>query len=65
MLIPVELSNRESLMKSAMTSLIDKVVNQYSSLLMLLVVDLVVFIVDLANPSLLSCHWRSIASLIR
>ncbi|KAH7658582.1 Chaperonin ATPase protein [Dioscorea alata] len=52
MAIPVELSDRESLVKSAATSLNSKVVSQYSSLLAPLAVDAVLSVVDPANPSL-------------
>ncbi|XP_039143354.1 T-complex protein 1 subunit delta [Dioscorea cayenensis subsp. rotundata] len=52
MAIPVELSDRESLVKSAATSLNSKVVSQYSSLLAPLAVDAVLTVVDPANPSL-------------
>ena len=48
--VPVELSNRESLIKSASTSLNSKVVSQYSSLLAPLAVDSVLSVVDPLNP---------------
>lgn len=47
---PVELSDRESLVKSASTSLNSKVVSQYSSLLAPLAVDCVLNVVDPAKP---------------
>ena len=52
MAVPVELSDCESLIKSASTSLNSKVVSQYSSLLALLAVDYVLSIVDPAKPDI-------------
>ncbi|KAJ6794205.1 putative T-complex protein 1 subunit delta [Iris pallida] len=52
MSVPVELSDRESLVKSAATSLNSKVVSQYSSLLAPLAVDAVLTVVDPAHPDL-------------
>ncbi|CAA2980452.1 T-complex 1 subunit delta [Olea europaea subsp. europaea] len=52
MAIPVELSDRDSLVKSASTSLNSKVVSQYSSLLAPLAVDAVLSVVDPAKPDL-------------
>ncbi|XP_002974704.2 T-complex protein 1 subunit delta [Selaginella moellendorffii] len=50
MAIPVELSDREALVKNASTSLNSKVVSQYSSLLAPLAVDAVLNVVDPARP---------------
>ena len=50
MAIPLDLSDRESLIKSASTSLNSKVVSQYSSLLAPLAVDAVLNVVDPASP---------------
>ncbi|KAI4365819.1 hypothetical protein MLD38_021773 [Melastoma candidum] len=52
MSVPVELSDRESLIKSASTSLNSKVVSQYSSLLAPLAVDAVLSVVDPQKPDL-------------
>uniref|UniRef100_A0A1D1YEB8 T-complex protein 1 subunit delta n=1 Tax=Anthurium amnicola TaxID=1678845 RepID=A0A1D1YEB8_9ARAE len=52
MSVPLELSDRESLIKSAATSLNSKVVSQYSSLLAPLAVDAVLSVVDPARPDL-------------
>ncbi|CAA6671407.1 unnamed protein product [Spirodela intermedia] len=52
MSVPLELSDRESLVKSAATSLNSKVVSQYSSLLAPLAVDSVLSVVDPARPDL-------------
>ncbi|KAJ0610893.1 putative chaperonin ATPase [Helianthus annuus] len=52
MAVPVELSDRVSLVKSASTSLNSKVVSQYSSLLAPLAVDSVLSVVDPAKPDL-------------
>ncbi|KAK9986295.1 hypothetical protein SO802_031246 [Lithocarpus litseifolius] len=52
MVVPVELSDRESLIKFASTPLNSKVVSQYSSLLALLTVDSVLFVVDPAKPDI-------------
>ncbi|XP_052179975.1 T-complex protein 1 subunit delta [Diospyros lotus] len=52
MAVPVELSDRDSLIKSASTSLNSKVVSQYSTLLAPLAVDAVLFVVDPAKPDL-------------
>ena len=52
MSVPLELSDRESLVKSAATSLNSKVVSQYSSLLAPLAVDAVLSVVDPARPDL-------------
>jgi phosphoribosylformylglycinamidine (FGAM) synthase PurS component len=46
MAIPVELSDRDSLVKSASTSLYNKVVSQYSTLLALLAVDVVLSVAE-------------------
>ncbi|KAF9611233.1 hypothetical protein IFM89_027783 [Coptis chinensis] len=46
MAVPVELSDRDSLVKSASTSLNSKVVSQYSTLLAPLAVDVVLSVVD-------------------
>ncbi|KAF9623831.1 hypothetical protein IFM89_005416 [Coptis chinensis] len=46
MAVPVELSDRDSLVKSASTSLNSKVASQYSTLLALLAVDAVLSVVD-------------------
>ncbi|BBN14746.1 T-complex protein 1 subunit delta [Marchantia polymorpha subsp. ruderalis] len=51
MAVPVELSDRESLVKSASTSLNSKVVSQYSSLLAPLAVDAVLNVIDPARPN--------------
>ncbi|PIA33457.1 hypothetical protein AQUCO_04100113v1 [Aquilegia coerulea] len=53
MAVPVELSDRDSLVKSASTSLNSKVVSQYSSLLAPLAVDAVLSVVDSAKPDLI------------
>ncbi|KNA14842.1 hypothetical protein SOVF_103640 [Spinacia oleracea] len=50
MAVPLELSDRESLVKSASTSLNSKVVSQYSSLLAPLAVDAVLSAVDPEKP---------------
>nr|GMD38890.1 T-complex protein 1 subunit delta [Ipomoea batatas] len=52
MAIPVELSDRDSLVKSASTALNSKVVSQYSTLLAPLAVDSVLSVVDSAKPDL-------------
>ncbi|GER51168.1 T-complex protein 1 subunit delta [Striga asiatica] len=52
MALPVELSDRESLVKSASTSLNSKVISQYSSLLAPLAVDAVLSLVDPQKPDL-------------
>ncbi|KAJ4973339.1 hypothetical protein NE237_006513 [Protea cynaroides] len=52
MAVPVELSDRDSLVKSASTSLNSKVVSQYSTLLAPLAVDAVLSVVDPAKPDL-------------
>ncbi|PKA54842.1 T-complex protein 1 subunit epsilon [Apostasia shenzhenica] len=52
MAIPLELSDRDSLVKSAATSLNSKVVSQYSSLLAPLAVDAVLSVVDPDHPDL-------------
>ncbi|XP_047327011.1 T-complex protein 1 subunit delta-like [Impatiens glandulifera] len=52
MAVPVELSDRDSLVKSASTSLNSKVVSQYSTLLAPLAVDSVLSVVDPAKPDL-------------
>ncbi|KAM0831751.1 hypothetical protein ACQ4PT_065327 [Festuca glaucescens] len=53
MAIPVELSDRDSLVKSASTALNSKVVSQYSSLLAPLAVNAALSVVDPAHPELL------------
>ncbi|KAG5233938.1 T-complex protein [Salix suchowensis] len=52
MAVPLELTDRDSLIKSASTSLNSKVVSQYSSLLAPLAVDAVLSVVDPAKPDL-------------
>ncbi|GAB2215623.1 hypothetical protein Drorol1_Dr00020012 [Drosera rotundifolia] len=52
MAVPVELTDRESLVKSASTSLNSKVVSQYSTLLAPLAVDAVLSVVDNVKPDL-------------
>ncbi|KAH9802157.1 T-complex protein 1 subunit delta [Citrus sinensis] len=52
MAVPVELSDRDSLVKSASTSLNSKVVSQYSTLLAPLAVDSVLSVVDPCKPDL-------------
>ncbi|GFY95635.1 TCP-1/cpn60 chaperonin family protein [Actinidia rufa] len=52
MAVPVELSDRDSLIKSASTSLNSKVVSQYSSLLAPIAVDSVLSVVDPEKPDL-------------
>ncbi|ERN06187.1 hypothetical protein AMTRI_Chr06g170660 [Amborella trichopoda] len=52
MAVPLELSDRDSLIKSASTSLNSKVVSQYSTLLAPLAVDSVLAVVDPAKPDL-------------
>ncbi|KAL5072866.1 hypothetical protein RYX36_011850 [Vicia faba] len=52
MAVPVELSNRESLVKSASTSLNSKVVSQYSSLLAPIAVDSFLSVVDSDKPNM-------------
>ena len=52
MTIPVELSDRDSLVKSASTSLNSKVIIQYSMLLAPLVVDTALFVVDATKPDM-------------
>lgn len=49
MATPVALSDRESLLKSAMTSLSSKVVSQYSNLLAPITVDAVLRVIDPAT----------------
>lgn len=56
MAIPVELSNRDLLLKSASTSLNSKVVSQYSSLLAPLAVDAVLSVVDPDRPTSVDLH---------
>merc|ERR1712241_984751 len=51
MATPVQLSDRESLLKSATTSLNSKVVSQYSNILSPLVVDAVTKVIDPASDS--------------
>lgn len=48
---PVELNDRESLLKSASTSLNSKVVSQYSSVLSPIIVDAVLKVIDPATAS--------------
>mgnify|MGYP003571949786 CR=1 FL=1 len=50
--IPVDLSDRETLLKSASTSLNSKVVSQYSSVLSPIAVDAVMKIIDPASPDI-------------
>eukprot|EP00898_Chlorokybus_atmophyticus_P007926 jgi/Chlat1/8134/Chrsp75S07578 len=50
MAIPIELTDRESLLKSATTSLASKVVSQYSSLLAPMAVDCVLRVIDPDRP---------------
>uniref|UniRef100_A0A2N9I0C5 T-complex protein 1 subunit delta n=1 Tax=Fagus sylvatica TaxID=28930 RepID=A0A2N9I0C5_FAGSY len=52
MAIPIELTDRDSLVKSASTSLNSKVVSQYSTLLAPLAVDSVLSVVDPAKPEI-------------
>ncbi|KMS97523.1 hypothetical protein BVRB_5g126360 [Beta vulgaris subsp. vulgaris] len=52
MAVPLELSDRDSLVKSASTSLNSKVVSQYSSLLAPLAVDAVLSVVDPGKPDM-------------
>lgn len=52
MAVPLDLSDRDSLLKAAATSLNSKVVSQYSSLLAPLAVDAVLSVVDPAQPDL-------------
>lgn len=58
MAIPIELSERDSLVKSASTVLNSKVVCQYSSLLSQLVIDATLALVDPAHPDLLDLRSR-------
>jgi len=58
MSIPLELSDRESLLKSATTSLNSKVVSQYSNILSPLCVDAVLKIIDPATAT--NCDLRDI-----
>ncbi|GBG89754.1 hypothetical protein CBR_g49606 [Chara braunii] len=51
MAVPVELSDRDSLVKSASTALSSKVVSQYSSLLAPMAVDCVLHVLDPARPN--------------
>ncbi|XP_071785366.1 T-complex protein 1 subunit delta-like [Asterias amurensis] len=51
MAVPIDLSDRETLIKSASTSLNSKVVSQYSSLLAPLSVDAVLRIIDPKSPN--------------
>lgn len=53
MAVPVELSDRDSLVQSASTALNSKVVSQYSTLLAPLAVDAVLSVVDPAKPDLI------------
>ena len=53
MAIPIELTDRDSLIKSASTALNSKVVSQYSTLLAPLAVDAAMSVVDPAHPELL------------
>lgn len=50
--IPIDLSDRDSLIKAANVSLGSKVVNQYSNILSPMAVDSVMKIVDLKNPGM-------------
>ncbi|KAM1938284.1 hypothetical protein FF1_015903 [Malus domestica] len=52
MAVPVELTDRDSLVKSASTSLNSKVVSQYSTLLAPMAVDAVLSVVDPAKPEI-------------
>ncbi|XP_074274793.1 T-complex protein 1 subunit delta [Silene latifolia] len=52
MAVPLELSDNDSLVKSASTSLNSKVVSQYSTLLAPLAVDAVLSVVDPAKPDM-------------
>ncbi|KAF3673805.1 T-complex protein 1 subunit delta [Capsicum annuum] len=52
MALPVELTDRDSLVKSASTALNSKVVSQYSTLLAPLAVDSVLSVVDPENPEI-------------
>nr|POE95461.1 t-complex protein 1 subunit delta [Quercus suber] len=52
MAVPIELSDCESLIKAASTSLNSKVISQYSSLLASLAVNSVLSVVDLAKPDI-------------
>ncbi|KAG5111863.1 hypothetical protein JHK82_035132 [Glycine max] len=52
MAVPVELSDRDSLVKSASTSLNSKVVSQYSTLLAPLAVDAVLSVINAAKPDM-------------
>ncbi|KAG5022701.1 hypothetical protein JHK82_018612 [Glycine max] len=52
MAVPIELSDRDSLVKSASTSLNSKVVSQYSTLLAPLAVDAVLSVVDGTKPDM-------------
>ncbi|XP_068641047.1 T-complex protein 1 subunit delta-like [Aristolochia californica] len=52
MAVPLELSDRDALLKAAATSLNSKVVSQYSTLLAPLAVDAVLSVVDPAHPDL-------------
>ncbi|GAB4861002.1 T-complex protein 1 subunit delta [Ancistrocladus abbreviatus] len=52
MAVPLELTDRDSLIKSASTSLNSKVVSQYSTLLAPLAVDSVLSVVDPAKPDM-------------
>lgn len=53
---PVELSDRESLLNSATTSLCSKVVSQYSSLLAPMSVDAVMRVIDPATATGVDLH---------
>uniref|UniRef100_A0A0D3F3F3 Uncharacterized protein n=1 Tax=Oryza barthii TaxID=65489 RepID=A0A0D3F3F3_9ORYZ len=58
MAIPIELSEHDSLVKSASTVLNSKVVCQYSSLLSQLAIDATLALVDPAHPDLLDLRSR-------
>ncbi|KAL5137969.1 Serine/threonine-protein kinase SAPK10 [Glycine soja] len=52
MVISVEVSDHDSLVKSANTSLNNKVVSQYSKLLAPLAIDVILFVMDAAKPDM-------------
>lgn len=54
--IPIELTDRDSLLKSASTSLNSKVVSQYASVLSPIAVDAVMRIIDHENPNLVNLN---------
>eukprot|EP00899_Mesostigma_viride_P008682 jgi/Mesvir1/17815/Mv12911-RA.1 len=64
MSMPVQLTDRDSLIKSATTSLASKVVSQYSSLLAPIAVDCVLRVIDPARPDVVDLNDIKIVAKI-